>query len=79
MDALERFYDSIGLKTPAMRFIGTGAAVLAVLYIVKPKMFFREDGEARAFSGSNPGDATATAFPVGATAAALGAISAVFI
>lgn len=79
MDLLENTYDALRLRTPTARFAGTVVGTLIVLYIVKPKMFYREDGEARAWTATSPGDPTATAMPATAAALGLGAISALFI
>lgn len=83
---IENGLSSIGVRTPTSRFALFGASTALALWMIKPTMYFSEDGEARPFAPwvdyEDPdydGDAEETYMPWWAVSALVGVAGAVFL
>lgn len=78
-DIVEGYFINFGLSTPTLRFAAAGGAAAAVLYGVKPRVFFLDDGSSRPLAFIDSKAKGGTNFPWWAAAASVGAVAAVFI
>jgi hypothetical protein len=75
--AAERFYATLGLTTPAMRFVGTGAAIAVGMWLLKPEaQFYKEVPRPSKLMSDSP---YATYFDWVSVSALGGAIPALFL
>lgn len=78
LDTLEIPFYYLGLNTVPKRFLFGTLATGAALYIIKPDMFFDEDGTARPWKALTK-DAEATSVPWWLVSGAVGLVMCTFI